>query len=106
MSEIAEKIAGALHFQHYGLPDCLARDIATVDRILSEQWISVKERLPESQTDRETSEYVIVTLKRGMNCLIAFYDFRRRKWDDGDYLDDIDGITHWQPLPQPPKDTP
>ena len=26
------------------------------------------------------------------------------KWDDGNFFDDIQNITHWQPLPKPPQE--
>jgi len=31
-----------------------------------------------------------------------------RSWDDGDFQNDMGGMTHWMPLPAPPtpKDTP
>ena len=57
-----------------------------------QEWISVKGRLPEKNTS------VIASTDKGIvfQCLYA-YD----GWDlwDGNEVN----ITHWQPMPQPPK---
>lgn len=44
-------------------------------------WIKCSDRMPEQY---------IAALNRAMT------------WDDGDFFDDIQNITHWQPLPEPP----
>lgn len=56
------------------------------------EWISVKDRLPETGKD------VIVCHKNGHVALNAYLD--RRWW----YLDDRNKITHWMPLPPAPKE--
>lgn len=33
--------------------------------------------------------------------VIGFWN-RDNHWDDGDFNDHMDGITHWMPLPAPP----
>ena len=57
-----------------------------------QEWISVKDRLPEKNTS------VLASTDKGIvfQCLYA-YD----GWDlwDGNEVN----ITHWQPMPQPPK---
>ena len=73
-----------------------ATDVQPVDR-----WISVKDRLPN---DRER---VIVHTVEG-SVLEMKFDKRRESWGRLD----IDGmewfgksfVTHWQPLPEPPKE--
>jgi hypothetical protein len=60
------------------------------------RWIPVAERLPEDNDE----EYIVRALPS--NFVFASY-YRNRKWMNRDgYL--ILGITHWQPLPQPPED--
>ena len=63
------------------------------------EWISVKDRLPE--------HYRAVIVHGG----VAFYDIGRKKWYT---LMEMDGygepreimwtVTHWMPLPKPPED--
>ena len=62
------------------------------------EWISVKDRLPEDNTN--------VLVYRGS--LISVYTYiGHNEWED-DYgywsRTDDDGITHWMPLPEPPKE--
>ena len=63
-------------------------------------WISVEDRLPE------TEGYVIVAWANGY---VDLSRFTRDKYSHGgswhhDFIPD--DITHWQPLPQPPKGDP
>lgn len=74
---------------------CNARNIA--DHLISngitvQEWISVKDRLPEENTT------VIVATDDGIvfQCLYSYDGWDL--WDDNDV-----NITHWQPMPQPPK---
>lgn len=58
------------------------------------EWISVKDRLPE------TSYWALVT--DGKNVCMADYDIDAwvgiaHSW--------VEEITHWMPFPQPPQDT-
>ena len=58
-------------------------------------WISVKERLPEP------GDEVLVTDKYG-NTTVA--EFAHRKfWPDSLNINPA-SITHWMPLPEPPKE--
>lgn len=61
------------------------------------EWIKVSERVPENK-----GEVLINSSTYGMR--IGFFDAQRQCWDDGDYYDDITNVTHWMPLPEPPKD--
>lgn len=65
-------------------------------------WISVKERLPSEEEQRdEYGELVpfLVCERDTTYPYRAFYD--GAEWCDG--LMRIRGITHWMPLPNPPK---
>lgn len=84
----------------------VVNDAPTIKSELDEDWISVKDRLPEPRT------WVMVYIKypspvfeieRGIhktgNIKKMFYDgFRKDKFVYGSGT-----ITHWQPLPEPPK---
>ena len=57
-----------------------------------QEWISVKDRLPEENTT------VIVATDNGIvfQCLYAYDGWNL--WEGNEV-----NITHWQPMPQPPK---
>lgn len=73
------------------------------------KWIPVSERLPEDLPENKG--------KKVINCIVAHSpynngkltsQFRQRKWDKRDnkwYWSKIGGstVTHWMPLPEPPK---
>ncbi len=60
------------------------------------QWISVKDRLPETFEDVlvfNSNEETVIT--------IGFY--YELKWHVYEIHDFSEQITHWMPLPEPPK---
>lgn len=61
------------------------------------EWISVKDGLPEDGKD-----YLVTD---GDACMVAAYNNGIKKWNFfviDHYLDSKD-VTHWMPLPEPPK---
>lgn len=67
------------------------------------KWISVEERLPETQAS------ILIVIKDGEDVRIAIGN--RTGWiphryyiDGGHYVVDADCVTHWMPLPEPPKE--
>lgn len=66
-----------------------------VENLLLERWISVKERLPEP------GDYVLVVDKHEYMTVAEFA--HGRFWPDSVYINQVT-ITHWQPLPAPPKE--
>lgn len=67
-------------------------------------WISVEDKLPDE-------DYVLVVSNGHVRC--ATYHQSKYKQSDfwcevnydnyGDVIE-LDGVTHWQPLPEPPKE--
>ena len=60
-----------------------------------QKWIPVSERLPEK------SAYYIVMIQGALLPTTLYYRRMQNEWvdDDSEYYN----ITHWMPLPQPPK---
>lgn len=66
-----------------------------------QEWISVKDRLPE-QTDPAT--YVLGIDKKGRCYIAYYYKGVTDDWFTGFYANAMKvNVTHWTPLPQPPK---
>lgn len=59
------------------------------------KWISVKERLPE-----ESGKYIVCTRKKAVYCT-AFRFFHGKGYFA---TDSTTHITHWMPMPEPPKE--
>ena len=72
----------------------------TLKLTCSNNWISVKDRLPEDDKD------VLVYNSRSKEIIIASYNSNYDEWDNlynyYDYLP-VDVITYWQPLPELPE---
>lgn len=60
------------------------------------EWISVKERLPKAGED------VIAYLGEGI--FEICWMLKDGCWETRDAYLDTDAVTHWQPLPEPPKE--
>lgn len=69
-------------------------------------WIPVTERPPDKEYWEHQKKYgqdqmeVLVMIKGARTATTLYYD------DDGDFIDDTGDawlVTHWMPLPQPPK---
>jgi len=77
--------------------------------INNEGWISVKDKMPE-----HGGEYLVVRNSFGICRIVDVcgYDKKSRKFGkiDMDYVYDgngwyeVDNVTHWMPLPEPPKE--
>ena len=81
------------------------RELESYLKVLESPWISVKERLPELRTD------VLVYRKNlwSMGGYIAVDRMYVRQEDDepmwsGDDVTWMSKVTHWMPLPEPPKE--
>ena len=64
----------------------------------NQKWIPVSERLPEE------NERVLGT-KKGASAAFVFYGKRNNgNWVDLEWSCYRYGVTHWMPLPEPPKE--
>ena len=59
------------------------------------EWISVNDKLPE---DGES----VLTYKNG-NVDVQVYEKNRNGWIQGNWFWSMATVTHWMPLPEPPK---
>jgi hypothetical protein len=61
------------------------------------EWISVKERLP-----KESGDYLITDTG---TCFVSYFDVEEQKWEFfGVEFWKHEEVTHWMPLPEPPKE--
>lgn len=61
------------------------------------KWIPVTERLPEA-------DKMVLCLEKSGDCWLAMWNHcDDQMWSDGDYWYSKNGVTHWMPLPEPPK---
>lgn len=95
--EYAEKVDQHFDYPHSHLKTEIWDAVLYGSTIADDKWISVSERLPE------TDENVLIPNKNKV--LIAFHDKEDSEW----YTITMAGrlkmrnITHWQPLPELPK---
>jgi hypothetical protein len=74
-----------------------------------QEWISVKDRLPKNNKTGEISEIVIVRTADGEVTTGWLDALEGDKWwivigdDDTHTCWGLEYVTHWMPLPQPPK---
>ena len=74
-------------------------------------WISCAERLPDdcecNNYEAEWAEYpmFLVMIKGGQLPTTLSYDWRKKEWIEIHYDNTTTAysVTHWMPLPQPPK---
>jgi len=75
-------------------------------------WISVNDRLPECMDILPCSPRVLISTAMGV--VTAQYDYESNEWIDffihrhslfhkPNYYDESMRVTHWMPLPKPPK---
>ena len=83
------------------------------DRILSQpHWVSVEDELPPMPYQAEGDDFCIDYSLLVLAYREASHDFwLARQMDDGhgatwgtDCFDELYGVTHWMPLPEPPKE--
>ncbi len=76
--------------------------IAALQAQLNDGWISVEERLPEPTGMQR--EFYLVALSNGVVKELAFeFNHYENMLFDVGWHNTAYPVTHWQPLPQPPK---
>ena len=66
-------------------------------------WISVDDRLPEiDENSRCYEEYNVYCVQTGME-IVTTLSFTEHGWGNDDKWNWDLFVTHWQPLPEPPK---
>ena len=72
-----------------------------------QEWVSVKDRPPEMPPDKIAEGYVqmqvLVWCDKGRQCAWFQVDTKTFYDQPGLFGTEVDGVTHWMPLPQPPK---
>ena len=74
------------------------------------EWISVKERLPKEEWEKFTAEkdwdvyplLAVVAYKRG-GCYVTKLFYTGENFVDDECVNYTAQVTHWMPLPNPPK---
>jgi len=79
-----------------------------VTRVMSLQphshpnWISVEDELPPPHYEGANStDFVLVY--DGFDLEFGYYDFEQKNWHGEDCKEMMFDVTHWMPLPQPPR---
>ena len=94
---------------HIGEPGKARKLIEDAPRADAVKWISVKDRLPENDYGKHWKErpHYLVCLANGL-MMVATFGFKEYEW----WIDahscvlskeHYREVTHWQPLPEPPK---
>ena len=103
-----EKLVGLLT-EFYGCDpmyygdDALAIAQYLVDRgVTVPQWISVEDRLPEPKHEFDARNWYLVALSSGVVKELA-YEFHNHSVFGYGWRETAYPVTHWMPLPQPPK---
>ena len=66
------------------------------------QWISVDDRLPEPKHEFDARNWYLVALSNGVVKELA-YEFHNHSVFGYGWRETAYPVTHWMPLPQPPK---
>ncbi len=106
VTELYRYSKGDMHIAYRELLDYIL-DMPTADVQPSDRWINAQIN-PPIATDGETSDYVLVLRADGRQCVCYYIydDDEGNCWcsEDEKSIYDIDEVTHWQPLPQTPKE--
>lgn len=102
--KLIELLYDAMFFEGYGRELCEQQaDHLIANGVVVQEWISVKDRLPEH------GDRVLVAFAKRLGGGVASAKFKLGVSVDGWYCDGtfyelgINFITHWMPLPEPPK---
>ena len=91
--------------RYYGYGDCFPDRFADhlIDNgVTVQEWISVKDRLPEPKHEFDARNWYLVALSNGVVKELA-YEFHNHSVFGYGWRETAYPVTHWMPLPQPPK---
>lgn len=73
--------------------------VEKVNKEFINQWVSVKDSLPESAKD------VLISYNNEESIAIGWFAFQHNKWLVEKEFDaeEVNNVTHWMPLPEAPK---
>jgi hypothetical protein len=113
--ELLERINGCCpkeddcyHCKYEALDDCsvyakadflIANGVTLDNQVASSKWISVKDRLPKNRQD----VLVVAFLRDCWNVCLGWYAPNGKVWHVGFLEETCYPVSHWMPLPQPPK---
>ena len=88
--------------RYYGFGDCFPdrfADYLIANGVTVQEWISVKDRLPEND------QWALCFMKdKSFGTFRVFqWNYVDWQWNDGNEWSDEKDVTHWMPLPLPPK---
>lgn len=66
------------------------------------EWISVKDRLPDKE------DLFLISYGESREITIGLWNFRNNRFEETEiewFGYEITGVTHWMPLPEPPKES-
>ena len=93
---------------NYGFPN--TKQVAEhliANGVTVQEWISVKDRLPEMPPDKIAEGYVqmqvLVWCDKGRQCAWFQVDTKTFYDQPGLFGTEVDGVTHWMPLPEMPQ---
>ena len=77
-------------------------DYLIANGVTVQEWISVKDRLPEPKHEFDARNWYLVALSSGVVKELA-YEFHNHSVFGYGWRETAYPVTHWMPLPQPPK---
>lgn len=98
ISWLYDKAARAQDHSYARMLNMTAKRLKELDE--KQRWIPVTERLPKA------FEHVLINAPgdKPFNTVHEAHLRKDRLWDTGLYRYDMEDITHWMPLPEPPKE--
>ena len=91
--------------KYYGFEDCFPERFADhliANGVTVQEWISVNDRLPEPKHEFDARNWYLVALSNGVVKELA-YEFHNHSVFGYGWRETAYPVTHWMPLPQPPK---
>ena len=97
--KLIELLSGMQHISFPQMGKEMIADHLIAHGVTVQEWISVKDRLPEND------QWVLCFMKdKSFGTFRVFqWNYIDWQWNDGNEWFDEKDVTHWMPLPEPPK---